>query len=458
MSEKYSECPSTVSRRRRQVIRPTIIGSISDKGLKPKKDLKRSATQVLHSENLQSIKTTQLKVTKKSNYGHKTTRWEDFDNLATDTTNDNVASPTPSLSTASNYKLTKPKMMPNAGNLKRSRSKTTRSSPTKAKLFNYKPVEYVDKTDGIPTTIIYEELNSKQSVSDVVGHQVPSKGEICISPPPKNIEAGSRPSNEKLKFHKIAAPISDNDFLIKMDTSLNQDFQKATAQKARSTQPMNYIEIPGNEDDTLDLSPIHKSENSFSRASIKGNGARLSYTDNNHVYQEEDGVLVSPILNPSQPKKKRKRKYYNTELSEAGLYTERTTSRISTRPLAKYEVREKVAKVPQSNEGFKDLVQYANFQNDPEPVRETVDTKTMRHSTYQGLHVTKSYSTPYDRRSFFIPEDSEEVPFEEQPSETPLSKASLNSKAKSTTSISTYGKTKVRRYGKNKHLRDQEYR
>lgn len=277
--EVLSDYASVSSRRKRHIHEPTKLGVVHNLGSGNHLNLKKAFTATINPSNVKLSKTMSTGPTKMNKLHSANLKWEEFDRLATGITDEEVATTATGISVASGYKMTVAQMMPNASGLLEKRSKSSKNFNTgrdlnyrtlgnPKKLHDYQPYDYFDKYEKVPVSVVYEELESEQNVSQYLASQLLKPKTFKASEKPKIRVDENRPSNEKPKFKAVEAPCDISDeFLIKMEQSLNHDVMKATANK----QPRSSIPKRMNDrdnDDTLNLSPIQKTNNSFSEHSF----------------------------------------------------------------------------------------------------------------------------------------------------------------------------------------------
>lgn len=131
-----------------------------------------------------------------------------------------------------------------------------------------------------------------------------------------------------------------------------------------------------------------------------------------------------------------------------------------TKPVVKrYTSDEARTSAPVITEGFRDLMHYENFQNDlksvPERHEEEEDSRNSTENYYSNY---RYHRNPVKSQKYNLPEEPIGRKWNEDPVATPKSTVSIHSNALSNITSSTGGRSKVRRYGKNKQEREMALR
>jgi hypothetical protein len=467
--EVLTDYATVSSRRKRHIHEPTKLGVVNNLGSGNQPNLKRAFTATLNPSNVKLSKTISTGPSKINKLHSANMKWEEFDRLATGITDEEVASTTTGLSIASGYKLKVPQMMPSSGGLLEKRSKSNKNFNTgrdlnyktpgkQNKPRDYQPYEYFDNYEQVPVSVVYEELESEQNVSQYVASQLLKPKTFKASEKPKIRVDENRPSNEKPKFKAVEAPCDISDeFLIKMEQSLNHDVMKATAKKQpRSSIPKRMMD--GDNDDTLNLSPIQKTNNSFSERSFHEEQRRESYAHRDYEKESLATPTISPLYKP-QSTYTRKPKYINVELAKTQSVYEEPRKNMTKPVVKRYTSNEIRSSAPVITEGFRDLMHYENFQNDLKSVPERHEEEEDSRNSSDNYHSSYRYqSNAVKSQKFKVPEEQYGAKWNDEPVDTPKSTVSIRSNALSNITSSTGGRSKIRRYGKNKHEREMALR
>ena len=183
-----------------------------------------------------------------------------------DWTKDNVETAFAVTSHTSKYKLIIPKLMPTAEDVNiyvtthNKKNRKGKGCSKKQKHSNVERFEENYENEAIPTTIIYKKNVDSEQLKIELGEKLERKRDIK----PNNVNSDLAKNYEKKIFGEIHVPFNNqNECLIRMDKSLNEDIIRAGSKvlaKGKTKIPSN---IDDENDGSLDLSPIHKTENSF---------------------------------------------------------------------------------------------------------------------------------------------------------------------------------------------------
>jgi hypothetical protein len=221
-----------------------------------------------------------------------------------------------------------------------------------------------------------------------------------------------------------------------MDKSLNEDIFRARSLGLGKVnlQPA-AINVDENEG-TLDLSPIHKTEKSFSENSVELNRRAQTEVDN-RIDKESIVASVVPPLSHSTYKVTRKRKYYHKDSVPVDNFSDNTNTATAKN---RYSHSATVAKERKPVHTFKDLFQYENFQEILLPINEEQESDSSKQAGDNDKNNRPTAVLPY-KNKFYIPKDDESNPFESTVKQDNNSNFIMNRDSDS-------GQNKVRRYGK----------
>jgi hypothetical protein len=274
--------------RRRTIHRPTKTPKSRNSEYAPETPQRASTTKHTSSKSYH----TSSKVSHGLNHGNiyypRGPTWEDFDTLATDKSDDDVQTAITRMSMVSDYKQNKPKMMPDAKNVgsktDRKRTSSNRrftSSPLKGRQFNYKPKLDEELYQVKEVEVVYEEMSSVNNINEAKkgNYNDAKRHQKFDSPRRSNVYAKAARNNT---FKE-----TNDEYLVEMDRSFGKDV-KAAANKPsklnRVGSNLNTIQIDHKEDNTLDLSPIHRSNASFSERSFDVDDNGMTYLRSLHKY------------------------------------------------------------------------------------------------------------------------------------------------------------------------------
>jgi hypothetical protein len=264
---------TTNSRGRRTIHRPSKILKSKSRLLDEITIPKKSGLKSSSSNQGRNRRMTISSVGTKDIYYSKEPRWEAFDNLATEISENDVRSIATRVSLASGYTLNAHKMMPDVENMKVKSSKRTTGmgtsnnkyniSPKKDRQFNYKIKDESDEFIVKEVEVIYEEVSSLEQTKEKNKHFNTAKSHLKFDSPRRR--KGTR------LFDYQAGNANKDEYLVKMDQSFHRDLKQASSKKGQlaSTPNKNGIKIQKNEDETLDLSPINRENLEFQERSLE---------------------------------------------------------------------------------------------------------------------------------------------------------------------------------------------
>lgn len=321
MIETFSTYTNS-SRRRRTIHQPYKVQKA--KNYSEAKTPSKGSTKSKKSNDYyeKGRKTSHTLLGHKDLYKPRGTIWDEFDALATEKSEEEANAMVTRMSFASDYNFTAPKLIPDVEkkshwtklrNPKNADSKRYLSSPKKATNYKIKNEEkdYVVKE----VEVIYEEVSSLEQTKD------PKHNKYNTAKPHHNFESPRRNKGYVSRNYNMNEDI-DNEYLVKMDQSFNRDIKQASFRQHQQsmTSNRNTIKIDNKDDETLDLSPIHRSNRSFSEKSLEIDRERGEYDyDRDSYYQTEvratkiDEPIKLDKLVSTLTKKKKKFKYYNPE-------------------------------------------------------------------------------------------------------------------------------------------------
>lgn len=145
--------------------------------------------------------------------------------------------------------------------------------------------------------------------------------------------------------------------------------------------------------------------------------------------------------------------------------------KIIQRKYSKKVAKSQKAKTPKGTklEGFRDLMHYANFQNELDDVseKENEDSGGSPRSGYEYESSYKTYSQSAarqgthvsdQRKGFYVPDPDEEEPETKRSKTGAKTGISYYSNKPNQSIVSTSTKSRVRRYGRRKNEREQALR
>ena len=184
------------------------------------------------------------------------------------------------------------------------------SSPLAKRQFNYKPNEKDDKYIVKEVEVVYEEVSSVGKIQDQIEAQNQKNT--------KNTKNGKIKSEKDNNMIDNFEPAENGDeYLVKMEKSFNQDVKRASNRKHQQGVAFdrNTIKIEDKNDETLDLSPIHKSDKSFSEKSVD---VENEYEEDyqHEVHYDIDQPIKFERLNSEYKRPKRKYKYYDPKTDQ----------------------------------------------------------------------------------------------------------------------------------------------
>ena len=326
-------------------------------------------------------------------------RWEEFDILAKGITNEDIASTTTGLTLPNGLRLTSTNMMPQDNELKK-RSFSTHNMKTPSKSYklgrkttqyNYRPYDYVDKKDNLPTRVVYEEIDTFEDLSKHAANKLPKERGYNTSPSPRKSEIEDRPSNEKLKFKIIQPKLDQSDeLLIEMDQSFNHDLRNGKSKKG--SKPHFNMPMVDDHDNTLDLSPIQRSATSDVDDSFDNKDNKRQRPIREFDKESLATPVITPLYKPAE--KKRESKYITLDLNKASSVQSEPSRRVKTRPFYKNNsvasIKDKYVKSNQ--DGFKDLMQYENFKDELKSVPEQFEEEDSSAFSRNKFH-DNAYNT-----------------------------------------------------------------
>ena len=371
--------------------------------------------------------------------GENKSYWEDFDQLATDLTKDNLVTTTAAANLASFYKSDTPKMMPSNNEIAYMKSLSKRNgvkgkgSPAKTRQYNYRPVGDLKTQNEIRTTVANIVMDKHDNFSDF--------DEKLF----KEIRKSSNKINEKVNnqkdkvFNDIRVPFKEqNECVIQVNKSLSQDLHISRSSKALKGQKNARANIIEEDDDTLNLSPIHRSENSFNENSPGINRKARTETLRNF---DRDSIATStvPPLFKSSYQVTRKRKYILKDAASSINTNEQPISKLAK---SRYSFSEKIIRPKKEVHTFKDLFQYENFKEILNPVKEVTEPDYAENNTLQNVDKRSSIQGELLKNKFYLPKPDETMSMYN----TTYHEAANNHNL----AENEMRKSKIRRYGKNK--------
>lgn len=306
-------------------------------------------------------------------------------------------------------------MMPNNSELKK-RSFSTQNMKTPSKTYklgrkttqyNYRPYDYVDKKDNLPTTVVYQEIDTVEDLSKHVANKLPKERGYNTSPSPRKSVIEDRPSNEKLKFKIIQPKVDQSDeLLIEMDQSFNHDLRMG--KKKKSSKPHFKMPNVDDHDNTLDLSPIQRSATS----EVDDSFGEKENERHRPIREFDKESLATPVITPlyKPSEKKRESKYITLNLNKSSSVQSEPSRKVKTRPFYKRDsvasIKDKYAQ--SEKDGYRDLMQYENFRDElksvPEQFEEEDSSAFSRNKHQRNVYNT----TGKGNFKYFIPDDSQE--------------------------------------------------
>ena len=192
------------------------------------------------------------------------------------------------------------------------------------------------------------------------------------------------------------------------------------------------------------MSPIHRTEHSFSENSVEIN--RRAQTDVDRHYEKESVVAsVIPPLSNTNYKSNRKRKYNYKDTVPTENLSERQHTTYTKNRYSQSEITKKEKKPIHT---FKDLFQYENFQDILKPINEEQESESTKQVIEERVNSRFTKTAPLKNR-FYLPKD------EESNIANSISKREFeNIKVDEDNSNRL---SKVRRYGKFKYSSPEKY-
>jgi hypothetical protein len=367
----------------------------------------------------------------RSQVWHKNTKWEEFDKLAKGTFDEEVASTTTGISQAFENRKSTPKLISNqsmtAQPVKSKSYANFNHQPARRKTKNYKPYDYYDVNEDVPVSVVYQEIDTLQDLSQYAANKLPKSRETKSSP------ARNRKNKQQLRDYKHQ---QNEEYLVQMDTSFNKDLAKLKSRKS-TTSSIPIPALENNDENSLELSPIRQSErshqdNTFDDIEVASTGTFARDT------------LANPVITPlyKEPKQQPRRRKYMTVNLDRVSSTQSEPVKKKHRRRSPRKLKEEF-KLPQK--GFKDLEMYENFKVDLEDVPERYEEESSEPSSAQS---GKQWSKT---QTFYVPDDSEE---RVQNGRTFSRNTPTLNDAASVLSTTSAVKARIRRYGKNKYERE----
>lgn len=459
---------SSIRKRRTNTNYNPGFSTSSKASFKQRKKVKKD--NVLRKSYNSSVASTMSKHSSEAGLWKKRPNWEEFDNLDKNLFDEDVASASTMNSVRANKKskankstkkgrsskkhIAKARMTQNFNFVTSSQKKAGK----KSKVYNYQVNGAPEEEDNVDVSIVFQEVDSNFMVN-----KIPHTKEIKSSPESKSLKKQQSLRKSRVKPYgdqrkKKSKAQAKKALEIKMEgDSFNKDILRQANPPLRGSNPPKpkYAQNDEN-DETLSLSPIQKSKSKMEDE--EGNSFDQSENREQSFHMQYRDTAIRPLYRPPI-----RRERIKTEVEEKISETPARSMSVRNTPKTQSEhsmVTESAARSRRSttylpDEGYKDLQQYENFKDDLEPLYEegTEDFESERDSFTSTQKITNNNEMEY-----IAPETSGYGSVKSSSSHMRRKSKSEKSILSHTMSHSSHVKSRIRRYGKNKHERETALR